>query len=155
MSDFDGVDFFKDIKLGSDKTVVKPGVYESCVIKIEEVQTQSGDKAMTVLFELGDKSNFDHKEYYNLWHSNADAKRISNEIFTQLVKAVGFDGLPDKKEAFVGKKLRLVIDHDNRDGKIFTKIKGYLPLTDSDSANSNTGQNLGAGSAVGAKPSLG
>ena len=155
MSDFEGVDFFKDVPLSTGKTVVEPGVYDSCILQIEEVQTMSGDKAMTVLFELGDKSNFDHKEYYNLWHSNPDAKRISNEIFAQLVKAVGLDGLPNKKEEFIGKTLRLVVDHDKRDEKIFTKIKGYLSSNDSDSANSNANQTEGSSSAVGAKPTLG
>ncbi len=152
MSDFDGVDFFKDVGTASEKTAAPKGVHEACILKVEDHTTQNGDKALKVIFEIAGGKYYDQTEYYNLWHSSENAKRVSNEIFSSLCLAVGFDAFPNKKEELVGKLLRVAIgvkDVDQPDGSVkqYTNVKGYM-------ASANTGSS-GSGSAVGAKPSLG
>ncbi len=156
MSDFQGIDFFKDLPTASEKTVAPKGVHEACVMEVEEVTTNSGDKAYKFTFELAGGDYFNESHYFNLFHPKEVVADIARKSLNQLAMAVGMDSWPEKKEAFVGKLCRAVIGKNEvkqPDGsmKTFTDIKGFLA-----SEKSNVGSPAsGGGSAVGSKPSLG
>tara|TARA_R100001460_G_scaffold46704_1_gene84392 strand:- start:484 stop:957 length:474 start_codon:yes stop_codon:yes gene_type:complete len=155
MSDFDGVDFFKEVGTASEKTVVPKGVHEASILRVEDHTTAAGDKAQKVVFEMEGGQYFDQTEYFNLWHSKENVKRIANEQFSSLVLAVGMDALPNKKEELIGKKLRVVVgkkDEPQPDGSVkeYTNIKGYLASTKAGVSSASSG----GSSAVGSKPSL-
>jgi hypothetical protein len=156
MSDFAGVDFFKEAQLSTGKVAVPPGIYVATIMTFEKNKSRNNDDKLDITFDLG-KEYFQHTESFNLWHSTSEqAKKISEEQLSRLAKAVGFENSwPDSFADFVGKQLRVVVKQSPGSGqyadKMYTNIVGYMPLED-ESSTSNTPDS--GGSAVGGKPRL-
>ena len=95
---------------------------------------------MKVTFQIDGGKYKDHNEWYNLWATNEDNKRISTELFTRLTKACGLKKYPENHSDFVGKNLTLDMyqkedsfQGDNGEVKMMkTKIKNYLLFVDGD-----------------------
>ena len=135
MSDFDNVDWL-ETSGEPTKDVAPPGEYEAKIISCEKYQSKSSDNwSVRVIFDLQNGAFKEHTEYFSLWSANADAKRISNEMFTQLCKATGFKSFPDDVHSLVNKTLDLGLYHKeetwtNNEGEEVnskkTKIGEYL-----------------------------
>lgn len=111
MSDFEGVDWLETSSkpVTPNKEVAPKGIYDARVITAEKYKAQSGNWTVKVVFELENGKWRDHVEYYNLWSTSPDAKRISNEMFTALAKAAGFKQFPGSIDSLVNKTLQLGI----------------------------------------------
>ena len=142
MSDFSDVDFFDNLEEQSTGTPVAPeGEYNAKIIATDKYKSAAGNWTLKVTFQIAGGKYRDHNEWYNLWATNEDNKRISTEIFTRLTKAVGYKKYPENHSDFVGKGLRLSLSNvddtfTNAEGKEIstkkTKIKLYLQSEDSD-----------------------
>ena len=142
MSDFSDVEFFDNLEEQSTGTPVAPeGEYNAKIIATDKYKSAAGNWTLKVTFQIAGGKYRDHNEWYNLWATNEDNKRISTEIFTRLTKAVGYKKYPENHSDFVGKDLRLSLSNvddtfTNAEGKEIstkkTKIKLYLQSEDSD-----------------------
>ena len=142
MSDFSDVEFFDNLEEQSTGTPVAPeGEYNAKIIATDKYKSAAGNWTLKVTFQIAGGKYRDHNEWYNLWATNEDNKRISTEIFTRLTKAVGYKKYPENHSDFVGKSLRLSLSNvddtfTNAEGKEIstkkTKIKLYLQSEDSD-----------------------
>ena len=142
MSDFSDVEFFDNLEEQSTGTPVAPeGEYNAKIIDTNKYKSAAGNWTLKVTFQIAGGKYRDHNEWYNLWATNEDNKRISTEIFTRLTKAVGYKKYPENHSDFVGKGLRLSLSNvddtfTNAEGKEIstkkTKIKLYLQSEDSD-----------------------
>ena len=142
MSDFSDVEFFDNLEEQSTGTPVAPeGEYNAKIIATDKYKSAAGNWTLKVTFQIAGGKYRDHNEWYNLWATNEDNKRISTEIFTRLTKAVGYKKYPENHSDFVGKGLRLSLSNvddtfTNSEGKEIstkkTKIKLYLQSEDSD-----------------------
>ena len=142
MSDFSDVEFFDNLEEQSTGTPVAPeGEYNAKIIDTNKYKSAVGNWTLKVTFQIAGGKYRDHNEWYNLWATNEDNKRISTEIFTRLTKAVGYKKYPENHSDFVGKGLRLSLSNvddtfTNAEGKEIstkkTKIKLYLQSEDSD-----------------------
>ena len=142
MSDFSDVEFFDNLEEQSTGTPVAPeGEYNAKIIDTNKYISAAGNWTLKVTFQIAGGKYRDHNEWYNLWATNEDNKRISTEIFTRLTKAVGYKKYPENHSDFVGKGLRLSLSNvddtfTNAEGKEIstkkTKIKLYLQSEDSD-----------------------
>ena len=142
MSDFSDVEFFDNLEEQSTGTPVAPeGEYNAKIIATDKYKSAAGNWTLKVTFQIAGGKYRDHNEWYNLWATNEDNKRISTEIFTRLTKAVGYKKYPENHSDFVGKDLRLSLSNvddtfTNNEGKeitaMKTKIKLYLQSEDSD-----------------------
>ena len=142
MSDFSDVEFFDNLEEQSTGTPVAPeGEYNAKIIATDKYKSAAGNWTLKVTFQIAVGKYRDHNEWYNLWATNEDNKRISTEIFTRLTKAVGYKKYPENHSDFVGKGLRLSLSNvddtfTNAEGKEIstkkTKIKLYLQSEDSD-----------------------
>ena len=142
MSDFSDVEFFDNLEEQSTGTPVAPeGEYNAKIIDTNKYKSAAGNWTLKVTFQIAGGKYRDHNEWYNLWATNEDNKRISTEIFTRLTKAVGYKKYPENHSDFVGKDLRLSLSNvddtfTNAEGKEIstkkTKIKLYLQSEDSD-----------------------
>ena len=142
MSDFSDVEFFDNLEEQSTGTPVAPeGEYNAKIIATDKYKSAAGNWTLKVTFQIAGGKYRDHNEWYNLWATNEDNKRISTEIFTRLTKAVGYKKYPENHSDFVGKGLRLSLSNvddtfTNAEGKEIstkkTKIKLYLQSEDSD-----------------------
>ena len=142
MSDFSDVEFFDNLEEQSTGTPVAPeGEYNAKIIDTNKYKSAAGNWTLKVTFQIAGGKYRDHNEWYNLWATNEDNKRISTEIFTRLAKAVGYMKYPENHSAFEGKGLRLSLSNvddtfTNAEGKEIstkkTKIKLYLQSEDSD-----------------------
>jgi|TARA_B100000424_G_C22810944_1_gene434317 hypothetical protein len=142
MSDFSDVEFFDNLEEQSTGTPVAPeGEYNAKIIDTNKYKSAAGNWTLKVTFQIAGGKYRDHNEWYNLWATNEDNKRISTEIFTRLTKAVGYKKYPENHSDFVGKGLRLSLSNvddtfTNNEGKEIstkkTKIKLYLQSEDSD-----------------------
>lgn len=142
MSDFSDVEFFDNLEEQSTGTPVAPeGEYNAKIIDTNKYKSAAGNWTLKVTFQIAGGKYRDHNEWYNLWATNEDNKRISTEIFTRLTKAVGYKKYPENHSDFVGKNLRLSLSNvddtfTNAEGKEIstkkTKIKLYLQSEDSD-----------------------
>ena len=142
MSDFSDVEFFDNLEEQSTGTPVAPeGEYNAKIIDTNKYKSAAGNWTLKVTFQIAGGKYRDHNEWYNLWATNEDNKRISTEIFTRLTKAVGYKKYPENHSEFVGKGLRLSLSNvddtfTNAEGKEIstkkTKIKLYLQSEDSD-----------------------
>ena len=142
MSDFSDVEFFDNLEEQSTGTPVAPeGEYNAKIIDTNKYKSAAGNWTLRVTFQIAGGKYRDHNEWYNLWATNEDNKRISTEIFTRLTKAVGYKKYPENHSDFVGKGLRLSLSNvddtfTNAEGKEIstkkTKIKLYLQSEDSD-----------------------
>ena len=112
MSDFDNVDWL-ETSGEPTKDVAPPGEYEAKIISCEKYQSKSSDNwSVRVIFDLQNGAFREHTEYFSLWSANADAKRISNEQFTSLCKAVGFKQFPNAYGDFVNKHLNIRVSNE-------------------------------------------
>lgn len=111
MSDFADVDFFENSeKMESKGPEVAPtGEYEAKIIAAEKYKSKSGNWTQKVTFQIDGGNYRDHNEWYNLWSTNEDSKRIASEIFSRLAIVCGFKKLPDYAKDLIGKQLRLGI----------------------------------------------
>tara|TARA_R100000773_G_C4216872_1_gene115430 strand:- start:720 stop:1172 length:453 start_codon:yes stop_codon:yes gene_type:complete len=111
-SDFDNVEWI-DVEQASPvlKEIAPVGEHNAKVVSAEKYESQKGNQTVKVTFELGDGSYREHNEWYNLWAANPEAKKISNELFTHLSKAVGFKQFPGSVSELVNKTLTLSIYH--------------------------------------------
>ena len=111
MSDFADVDFFENAeKMESKGPEVAPtGEYEAKIIAAEKYKSKSGNWTQKVTFQIDGGKYRDHNEWYNLWSTNEDSKRIASEIFSRLAIVCGFKKLPDYAKDLIGKQLRLGI----------------------------------------------
>ena len=142
MSDFSDVEFFDNLEEQSTGTPVAPeGEYNAKIIATDKYKSAAGNWTLKVTFQIAGGKYRDHNEWYNLWATNEDNKRISTEIFTRLTKAVGYKKYPENHSDFVGKGLRLSLSNvddtfTNAEGKEIstkkTKIRLYLQSEDSD-----------------------
>ena len=142
MSDFSDVEFFDNLEEQSTGTPVAPeGEYNAKIIATDKYKSAAGNWTLKVTFQIAGGKYRDHNEWYNLWATNEDNKRISTEIFTRLAKAVGYKKYPENHSDFEGKGLRLSLSNvddtfTNAEGKEIstkkTKIKLYLQSEDSD-----------------------
>ena len=142
MSDFSDVEFFDNLEEQSTGTPVAPeGEYNAKIIDTNKYKSAAGNWTLKVTFQIAGGKYRDHNEWYNLWATNEDNKRISTEIFTRLTKAVGYKKYPENHSDFVGKGLRLSLSNvddtfTNAEGKEIstkkTKIRLYLQSEDSD-----------------------
>lgn len=142
MSDFSDVEFFDNLEEQSTGTPVAPeGEYNAKIIATDKYKSAAGNWTLKVTFQIAGGKYRDHNEWYNLWATNEDNKRISTEIFTRLTKAVGYKKYPENHSDFEGKGLRLSLSNvddtfTNAEGKEIstkkTKIKLYLQSEDSD-----------------------
>ena len=142
MSDFSDVEFFDNLEEQSTGTPVAPeGEYNAKIIATDKYKSAAGNWTLKVTFQIAGGKYRDHNEWYNLWATTEDNKRISTEIFTRLTKAVGYKKYPENHSDFVGKGLRLSLSNvddtfTNAEGKEIstkkTKIKLYLQSEDSD-----------------------
>jgi hypothetical protein len=108
MSDFSDVEFFDNLEEQSTGTPVAPeGEYNAKIIATDKYKSAAGNWTLKVTFQIAGGKYRDHNEWYNLWATNEDNKRISTEIFTRLTKAVGYKKYPENHSDFVGKGLRL------------------------------------------------
>ncbi|MAJ57780.1 MAG: hypothetical protein CMI74_06920 [Candidatus Pelagibacter sp.] len=106
--DFDGVDFVNEPTTRPAQIEVAPsGEHIAKIIDAEKYKSQAGNWTLRVVFQIEGGKYRDHKEWYNLWNPDPDAKRISNEIFSALAKAVGFKQFPTSVLSFVNKQLVL------------------------------------------------
>jgi hypothetical protein len=138
MSDFDGVQWLENITkppVVEKKEIAPPGVHSARVITAEKYKSQSGNWTVRVVYEINNGNNRDHVEFYSLWSASEEAKRISNEMFTQLCKATGFKSFPSDVHSLVNKTLDLGLYHKeetwtNNEGEEVnskkTKIGEYL-----------------------------
>ena len=141
MSDFDGVEFFDNIeemKIAGPE-VAPTGEYNGKIVATEKYKAKSGNWTLKMTFQVDGGSYRDHMEWYNLWSPVENNKRIANEIFTRLTKAVGFKKYPDNHSEFIGKVLRLNLvqfedEWKNDKGEMMsspkTKIKYMEPISD-------------------------
>ena len=111
MSDFADVDFFENAeKMESKGPEVAPtGEYEAKIIAAEKYKSKSGNWTQKVTFQIDGGKYRDHNEWYNLWSTNEDSKRIASEIFSRLAIVCGFKKLPDYAKDLIGKQVRLGI----------------------------------------------
>jgi len=148
MSDFDGVEWLENITkpITERKEIAPKGVNTARIITAEKYKSEAGNWTVRVVFEMNNGDNRDHVEFYNLWATNPDSKRISNEMFTALSKACGFKQFPQNVHELVNKTLELGIYHKdeswtNREGEQVnstkTKIGEYLSPLSSTSPGSN------------------
>jgi len=138
MSDFDGVEWLENISkppVVEKKEIAAPGVHSARIITAEKYKSQSGNWTVRVVYEINNGNNRDHVEFYSLWSASEEARRISNEMFTQLCKATGFKSFPANVHELVNKSLDLGIYHKeetwtNKEGEEVvskkTKIGEYL-----------------------------
>ena len=142
MSDFSDVEFFDNIEeMSSVSTPLAPdGEHNAKVIATDKYKSKAGNWTLKVTFQLDGGKYRDHNEWYNLWSTDENNKRISTEIFTRLTKAVGFKKYPEDHGDFVSKRLTLKTEQisDSFEGDngvvntMKTKIRLYLPEADSD-----------------------
>ena len=141
MSDFDGVEFFDEMEQMKSKgpEVAPTGEYSAKVIAAEKYKSKSGNWTQKMTFQIDGGKYRDQNEWYNLWSPSEEGKRVSNEIFTHLTKAVGFKKYPDSGTAFIGKKLTLMLTPNedrwvDNDGNTRTsakcKVNMYKPADD-------------------------
>tara|TARA_R100000935_G_scaffold9410_2_gene19232 strand:+ start:3550 stop:4008 length:459 start_codon:yes stop_codon:yes gene_type:complete len=139
MSDFSDVEFFENIEEVSVGAPLAPdGEHNAKVIATDKYKSKAGNWTLKVTFQLDGGKYRDHNEWYNLWSTNEDNKRISTEIFTRLTLAAGYKKYPEDHSDFVGKKLKLkteqISDQFEGDNGVVntmkTKIRLYLPLDD-------------------------
>jgi|TARA_A100001011_G_scaffold382910_1_gene453442 hypothetical protein len=142
MSDFGDVEFFDNLEeMSSSGTPLAPdGEHNAQIIATDKYKSKAGNWTLLVTMQLDGGKYRDHKEWYNLWATSEENKRVSTEIFTRLTKAVGFKKYPENHGDFVGKKLVLkteqIDDSFEGDNGVVnvkkTRIKLYLPEADSD-----------------------
>jgi len=131
MSDFADVDFFENAeKMESKGPEVAPsGEYEAKIIAAEKYKSpKSGNWTQKVTFQIDGGNYRDHNEWYNLWATNKDSKRIASEIFSRLSIVCGFKKLPEFGKELIGKQLRLKVKQvedvwKNDDGEDVTSLK--------------------------------
>ena len=89
MSDFGDVEFFDNLEeLSSNSTPLAPdGEHNAQIIATDKYKSNAGNWTLKVTFQLDGGKYKDHNEWYNLWATNEDNKRISTEIFTRLTKS--------------------------------------------------------------------
>jgi len=141
MSDFGDVEFFENIEEMSTGTPLAPdGEHNAKIIATDKYKSQAGNWTLKVTYQIDGGKYRDHNEWYNLWATNEDNKRISTELFTRMTKAVGFKKYPENHSDFVGKNLMLKLeqidDEFQGDNGLVqtkkTKIRLYLQPEDAD-----------------------
>jgi hypothetical protein len=133
MSDFDSVQWLESQSrpVVERKPLAPVGVNNARIASAEKYKSQKGNWTVKVVFDMNNEVNREHTEYYNLWATNEDAKRISNEHFTALAKACGYKSFPSEASELVGKTLELGIYHkdetwQNQDGEEVTSTKTFI-----------------------------
>ena len=63
MSDFAGVDFFKEAQLSTGKVAVPPGIYVATIMTFEKNKSRNNDDKLDITFDLG-KEYFQHTESF-------------------------------------------------------------------------------------------
>ena len=126
---------FADITYSESESQPKPEVAPS-----GKYQAKSGNWTLRMTFQIDGGKYRDHNEWYNLWATNEDNKRISTDIFTRLGKAVGFvKGPPQNAKDFEGKTLTMRLkkveetwkdDEGNDQVAEKNKVLLYLPPSD-------------------------
>lgn len=142
MSDFNDVEFFENIDdMPTGVPLAPEGDHNATIIATDKYKSKAGNHTLKITFQIDGGKYKDHNEWYNLWATNEDNKRISTEIFTRLTKAVGFKKYPPSHSDFVGKKLRLAMyqkedSFKGDDGQTVnlmkTAVRNYLTSEDSD-----------------------
>jgi len=120
--------------------LAEDGEHNAKIIATDKYKSQAGNWTLKVTFQIDGGKYKDHNEWYNLWATNEDNKRISTELFTRLTKACGLKKYPENHSDFVGTNLRLDMyqkedsfQGDNGEVKMMkTKIKNYLLSQDGD-----------------------
>ena len=141
MSDFSDVEFFDNLEEQSTGTPVAPeGEYNAKIIATDKYKSAAGNWTLKVTFQIAGGKYRDHNEWYNLWATNEDNKRISTDIFTRLDKAVFFEkGPPQNAKDFEGKTLTMRLkkveetwkdDEGNDQVAEKNKVALYLPPSD-------------------------
>ena len=77
------------------------------IVESTKYKSKAGNYTVKITYQVDGGKYRDHTEYYNLWHPNEQTRKISNEIFTRITKAVGFQKYPSNSEYYVGKELLL------------------------------------------------
>lgn len=133
MSDFDSVQWLESQSrpVVERKAIAPVGVNKAKITSAEKYKSQKGNWTVRVVFEMNGGDNREHIEYYNLWATNEDAKRISNEHFTALAIACGYKSFPNEASELQGKTLELGIYHKdetwhNQDGEEITSTKTFI-----------------------------
>ena len=141
MSDFGDVEFVDNLsEMPTGVPLADEGEHNAKIIATDKYKSQAGNWTLKVTFQIDGGKYKDHNEWYNLWATNEDNKRISTELFTRLTKACGLKKYPENHSDFVGKNLKLDMyqkedsfQGDNGEVKMMkTKIKNYLLFADGD-----------------------
>jgi len=141
MSDFGDVEFVDNLsEMPTGVPLADEGEHNAKIIATDKYKSQAGNWTLKVTFQIDGGKYKDHNEWYNLWATNEDNKRISTELFTRLTKACGLKKYPENHRDFVGKNLTLDMyqkedsfQGDNGEVKMMkTKIKNYLLFADGD-----------------------
>ena len=141
MSDFGDVEFVDNLsEMPTGVPLAEDGEHNAKIIATDKYKSQAGNWTLKVTFQIDGGKYKDHNEWYNLWATNEENKRISTELFTRLTKACGLKKYPENHSDFVGKNLKLDMyqkedsfQGDNGEVKMMkTKIKNYLLFADSD-----------------------
>ena len=141
MSDFGDVEFVDNLsEVPTGVPLADEGEHNAKIIATDKYKSQAGNWTLKVTFQIDGGKYKDHNEWYNLWATNEDNKRISTELFTRLTKACGLKKYPENHSDFVGKNLTLDMyqkedsfQGDNGEVKMMkTKIKNYLLFADGD-----------------------
>ena len=141
MSDFGDVEFVDNLsEMPTGVPLADEGEHNAKIIATDKYKSQAGNWTLKVTFQIDGGKYKDHNEWYNLWATNEDNKRISTELFTRLTKACGLKKYPENHSDFVGKNLTLDMyqkedsfQGDNGEVKMMkTKIKNYLLFADGD-----------------------
>ncbi len=141
MSDFGDVEFFDNLsEMPTGVPLAPEGEHNAKIIATDKYKSQAGNWTLKVTYQIDGGKYRDHNEWYNLWATNEDNKRISTELFTRMTKAVGFKKYPENHSDFVGKnlilKLEQIDDEFQGDNGLVqtkkTKIRLYLQPEDAD-----------------------
>tara|TARA_R100000388_G_scaffold43996_1_gene33599 strand:+ start:1265 stop:1747 length:483 start_codon:yes stop_codon:yes gene_type:complete len=109
MADFEDVEFIENLEetISTGPQVAPEGDYVCKIVESTKYKSKAGNYTVKITYQVDGGNYRDHTEYYNLWHPNEQTRKISNEIFTRITKAVGFQKYPSNSEYYVGKELVL------------------------------------------------
>lgn len=142
MSDFGDIEFMDNLsEMPSGIPLAPDGDHNAKIIATDKYKSKAGNHTLKVTFQIDGGKYKDHNEWYNLWATNEDNKRISTELFTRLTKACGLKKYPENHSDFIGKNLKLNTyqkedsfkgDTGEEIKMMKTKISNYLLAEDSD-----------------------
>jgi hypothetical protein len=142
MSDFGDIEFMDNLsEMPSGIPLAPDGDHNAKIIATDKYKSKAGNHTLKVTFQLDGGKYKDHNEWYNLWATDENNKRISTELFTRLTKACGLKKYPENHSDFIGKNLKLNTyqkedsfqgDKGEQVKMMKTKISNYLLADDSD-----------------------